>query len=772
MPRPLIWILLCLTCVASGQRGDQRTYDLQDVNWSVRIDAPSRSIVGDVTNTVRLISDEQSLRFDSAQLLIDSAEVDGKPVEFDLVQDSLWVKIGHQARAGETCKVRIRYHGNPQAGVYFVPASQAYPATTDVVYTQGEMEDNRYWIPTYDFPDDKATSEGHIDVPKGWSVLSNGSLIDVKSSGDRSVFHWKIDKPHSTYLISFVAGELSEIADGKRKLPVSYWVPKGLEAEGKLAFGNTDDQIQIYEKLTGISYPWPKFSQVAVPDFVFGGMENVSAVTQSIGTLHTADMEPLSDSEGLVAHELAHQWFGDLVTCSDWSHVWINEGFATFMPAFIARSRRGEDAYSLERLGAFDGGFGAQHGGDRPVVWDKFKLPIDMFDGHAYAGGAARLHMLLHLVGEPAFWKGVHQFLTEYGYRNADTDQFFDVMSRSTGVDLDSFKKQWFYSPFVPSLSVSRSASGFMIDLKPKAMKLKVEYAILSPGQTTLKFGSVELNGTPATISAEPNSLVIVDPSTWLMANISYDYPIASGQWLDLYRVAPCAATKARLLQSMTPATSEVERQSLVKDEANTNLRARIVRTLSQPTLLVPYLKDQSPELRNAAAETLGHVPDAASAVSALSDVVDNEPNENVKIAAFQAIINITNDKTWVERANQTRGFRDEFRCIALRWWASHDPERAREEALRALSLKPSQPVRMTCIEVLGTVKDQPGSRMVYDTLVGFVNAPEIGPLRAALRALSNYGDKRAIAVIEPFKKHGLHFVRRDAESALDVLRR
>lgn len=281
MRRPTL-ALLALASLAQAQAQtlpkqarDRHEYDLIDVDWKLKFDFAKGSIQGDVVNTVAATKDAPSLVFDCAKLTVDGVTLDGKAVPFKA--DGHVLAVASNAKQGAIQKVEIKYHGLPEAGIYFVPAARAFPAHTPILYTQGEMEDTRYWLPTYDSPDDKATSRGTVTVPSGWSVLSNGALT---RNGD--TWTWTIDKPHSTYLISLLAGPYSEAPDGKDPVPVSYWMPTGLEGWGKNAFAGTDAIIRCYGRLTGTPFPWNKYAQAAVADFMFGGMENVTCTTSTL----------------------------------------------------------------------------------------------------------------------------------------------------------------------------------------------------------------------------------------------------------------------------------------------------------------------------------------------------------------------------------------------------------------------------------------------------------------------------------------------------------
>jgi aminopeptidase N len=770
-PMKLGWVLAAslLTSVSFAQRNVPRTYDLLDVKWEVRLDEKARSIQGDVTNTLTPLATLREVRFDSARLNIDEVTVNGKRARFRTSGDALFVTLGEPAQAGQKLAVRVRYHGKPEAGAYFVPAERAFPAKTPMAYTQGEMEDTRYWLPTYDFMDDKATSEGTIEVPQGWNVLSNGRLVEKSEANGRARYHWKTEQPHSTYLISFVAGPYSAIEDGEGDLPVEYWVPVGLEEQGKATFGGTERMIRFYESLTGVKYPYAKFAQSVVADYMFGGMENISAVTNTITALHSPKEEPLASGEGLVAHELAHQWFGDLVTGKDWSHIWINEGFATFLPHFLVRELHGQEAFDIGRMNTLRGAFGAMKGQNEPMVWNKYQDAIERFGGNSYGGGAARMFMLMRLVGEEPFWKGVHAFLEKYKFANATTEDFFAVMSSETGQNLDGFRKQWFYQAGVPTVTVKREGDAFVVSQDSDKFDLPIEYMVFD-GPSPAKLEKATLGSRPLRIPAAEGALIQIDPECWSIAEVKYELGLDDKGWIEMFKKAPLAAQRLRLLGSVIAATTPEERVSLAKEEPNVDVQIELVRSLKDTGELVAYANQKDARIQLAAIETLGGTPKSDTSVELLTRVAKTEPNDILRLAAMKSLTQQEDSPKWVDEAYKIVGQGDSFRTWALEWWTAHDKDRAREMALGIVANPPTEPLRIQALRTLGQVKDKPGETKAFDALTRTLAEDSVGGVRTAASALGAYGDKRALPFLEKRKDHGLHFIRNEIRGIISGL--
>src|SRR6202049_4416627 len=325
-----------------------RDYDLQNVRVSLRFDLDQRKVIGEVTHTLTSLRDGLThLDFDCADLTISSARVNGKDTTFDLRDDKLRVNLAQPAKAGEKFEVNLRYEGKPTTGLYFILPDKDDPSRPKESWTQGEGEDTHHYIPIYDYPNDRTTSEMILTVPGDWLTVSNGKLLSVQdAAGGMKTWTWRQSLPVSTYLISFVAGEYREKKDIWRNIPVSYYVPRGMEDTIDSTFSHTKQMLDFFSERFGVAYPWEQYAQTAVDDFVAAGMENVSATTLSARDMVHADLasEKAEAADGLLSHELTHQWFGDLVTCKDWTNTWLNEGFATFGANLWHDSASGVDA--------------------------------------------------------------------------------------------------------------------------------------------------------------------------------------------------------------------------------------------------------------------------------------------------------------------------------------------------------------------------------------------------------------------------------------------
>ncbi|MBI4925398.1 MAG: M1 family metallopeptidase [Bdellovibrio sp.] len=435
---------------------------LEHLKLVCTIDPRQKSLQSVVTQKIRLIDPNvKTLTLDQVGLAIKWVKLNQEKAKFSCLGDKLYVEL--PSKKQQNFELEIDYEvKNPRKGLYFIGPDSDYPSKRYQVWSQGEDQDNRYWIPTFDYPNQKATTEIIARVPKGFTAVSNGALLSQKAEGEWVEFHYKLGVPHVTYLISLVVGEFEMWSDeGPDHLPVVYYVRPGQKENGKRSFSRTPKMIEVFSKKLGVPYPYEKYAQVAVQDFVFGGMENTSATTQTERTLHDERAHLDFSSDPLVSHELAHQWFGDLVTCRDWSHAWLNEGFATFMERVwieenIERygSQKVEEAKYYSHLEFKDYLEDDHEKYRRSVVCNLFQDPMDIFDSHLYNKGGVILVLLRHILGDDLFWTSIENYLKSNARKNVETIDLIRAIEEVTGKNMRLFFDQWIYSAGHPEFEV------------------------------------------------------------------------------------------------------------------------------------------------------------------------------------------------------------------------------------------------------------------------------------------------------------------------------
>jgi aminopeptidase N len=459
-----------------------RNYDVQHYIIRTSFDRANKIVFGDTIVQLKPLKENfQTFELDAADMRFESVKLDSgnSDLTYKIVGEKIIITLNKIYSSADSISVRLKYSTKPKKGVYFVDAlkEDGEVARAAQVWTQGEPEEAHHWFPSYDFPDDKATSEQFITTEKGETAIANGELLETKENADGTrTFHYKMPVVHSTYLTSFIVGTYVKIGDSYKNTPLGFYVYPDKTAVAPLAFGRTKKMIGIYEELTGVDFPYNKYDQTIVANFRFGGMENITATTMADSDIFLAGLGFAGGNvEDLVSHELAHSWFGNLVTCKNWSELWLNEGFATFMEAAYREKANGRedylrkikedarlfiisDAVSKNRHGLF---FGAAKGDE--ALFDQNNAPI------AYQKGGAVIHTLRETVGTENFWKAINIYLNRHKFGNVETTDLQKVMEETSEMKLEWFFKQWVYGAGYPKLNVKQN-----YNLKTKTLKLTV----------------------------------------------------------------------------------------------------------------------------------------------------------------------------------------------------------------------------------------------------------------------------------------------------------
>jgi aminopeptidase N len=471
-------VALMVMGFANAARADEpyarsKDYDLQHSKIVLKFDLDQKKVIGDVTHTLTILKEgTEKIWFDSVGLTIQSVTVNKAAAKFESKETKLIVPLASAAKAGQKFDVEIRYEGKPTKGLYFILPDKDYPDRPKQIWTQGESEDTRYYLPTYDYPNDRLTTETVVTVPASWVTVANGKLIGVSDSGNgNKTWTWKESVPSSTYLITVVAGEFDEVKETWRGMPVTYYAPKGRGDRLKANYGRTPQMLEFFSKQLGVDYPWEKYAQAMVDDFVAGGMENSSATTNTSTSLTHLKLahEYTTGEDPLISHELGHQWFGDLVTCKDWGNIWLNEGFATFMERWWVEHYFPRDQIEYEMWND------AKEWMDNPGLYVKPIVRHDFddsseFDGNAYNKGGWVLFMLRHQIGEEAFFAGLKHYLELNRGKNVVTADLTRAIEEATHINVDQFFSQWVYGAGAPRFDLAYTYD----DAKHKVM-LKVK---------------------------------------------------------------------------------------------------------------------------------------------------------------------------------------------------------------------------------------------------------------------------------------------------------
>jgi len=511
----------------------------------------------------------------------------------------------------------------------------------------------------------KMTSEIRVSVPHGLVVLSNGELVGSETPSGKKPwsYHFRLDQPHPSYLITLVAGDFAIVEDRDavtgpgKSVPVRYYVPPARKKDTARSFGETPRMIELFSRLTGVPFPWQRYSQIVVSDFIFGGMENTTATTMYEHVLLDERAALDISSTDLVAHELAHQWFGDFVTCRDWSHAWLNEGFATYLEHVEREDRLGRDEYD----------FGVSSDNDtylheasarysRPIVCRDYNEPIDLFDRHLYEKGGLVLHMLRRELGDEAFWAGIREHLTSHAYGIVETNDLQRALEKVSGRSLERFFDAWVYRPGHPELKVKVSWEDGLLSVSVKQaqkigetalfhFELEVEVGARSGTVSRHRKTVTRANDTLVIPLDERPAFVAFDPDLRVLGELSFEAPN------DMLRAQLTKATRAisrvraadALSRRDDPETIAALAATLANAKEAWMVRAETARALGKIrseqafAALSEHAGTEQPKVRRAVAAALGNfkTPEAAKV---LEKRAKHDPSYLVEAESVRAL--------------------------------------------------------------------------------------------------------------------------------------
>lgn len=806
---------------AKVQYERDRDYDLQNVVLRLKVDWAKKEFGGVVTHTVAPLRDGLTLiDFDAGPNLdVIKCSIDGVLAKFTREGARLHVTSPLRTIRGKPLQVAIRYASKTSAtgprslngtyGFHWILPERFVPARRPGFYTQGETEGNREWVPIYDSPNDKTTSETFVEVPDTWYVIGNGRMIgmnDDRKAHTRS-FHWKMTQPHSTYLLSLAGGEMDIGYEEWKGVGLLFAVPKGEAKYIDASFGDTKDMLSFFSDLLGVKYPWPKYAQTCVFDFG-GGMENVSATTLGEGSLVEArsGIHPMAS---LNSHELSHQWFGDLVTCKDWGHVWLNEGFATFFEQLYSEHSRGKDAYDSEREGALNSYLGEARRYKRPIATNLYPNPDSMFDSHTYPKGGLVLHMLRRELGDDGFFRGLGYYLRKNAYKPVDTNDLIRALGESSGKNMQAFFDQWVFKPGHPVIDYA-----WTYDVAAKQIVVNVSqlqdtkdgtpiyafnsgYAMIR-GKAGVQTGTVRLDRDKAEIrlpvSGKPDAFLL-DPAhdvlmerrekKWqpgeALAVVKNSTPAIS--WLDrrnaaltLLKEQPDDSTITSVAETVSGSRayqSDLYSRTII--ERLGQLKKPSLRPLFESVLAARGIapgKTVNPELRAAAITALAELPKDDNTITViLRSYVSEKEYFNVMRAALRALSNWDADgnlalfrqaATWDSRG-------DMVRIDALSAIARSKSNEAASALVEYTNPRYQRPVRLKALFYLdGGYKNAPA---VTAALIPLLKDDDERAARSAAEVLGSREDKNAVAALRAAEKDSKdEGVRKAAKSAADKL--
>lgn len=765
-----------------------RRADILHVKLDVTPDFAKRTVSGTATLRFKPIAlPLEKLELDAVDLKILSITAAGAQVaEHQVTNDKLIITFAKAVAPDTEAAVTITYSAQPEHGLYFRTPEMGYKTGDTQVWSQGEAEEHRFWFPSYDYPNERFTSEVICHVPKGMQVISNGTLQSEQPGKDGLVaFHWLQDKPHVNYLIALAAGHFHKLEDKAGTLPLALLVPPSHTAQAANAFADTRRIIEFYQKEIGMPFAWDKYYQVYCLDFIAGGMENTSCTFEAADMLFNSDTEQLRSLHGLDAHETAHQWFGDLVTCRDWSHLWLNEGFASYYTDLYEEQKSGADAmkYALWRE--------AQevfHANDtRPIVWRDYGDPMQQFDSRAYPKGAWVLHMLRSQLGADLYRRCIRTYLERHRNGIVRTEDLQDVIEEVSGLSFDQFFDQWLFHGGVPELKIDyawdaasklarisvRQTQKLSEQVRLFRVPLPVGFAI-SGQKGLLRFKadvSKETEDFYFSLPAQPE-LVRIDPDYTVLAKISFTPP---GPMLDkqlqsdvigrllaistldekhidklgnALRKDAFYAVRSEAAKALAKIADPEARATLIagrKGQTDARVRRAVVQALaalhtpeSQATLWQMAQSEKNPDILASIIETWGARPGEPEIAKALrKHLAGTSYNSTTQLASIKSL-RAQDDESAVpdilsrlQSLNDIRG-RDVSAAFDSLAFLARRPTNANRDAVRDfLAEKLSDPRRgwrLAATKALGTLRD-PKALGLLDLTLAISGGDTIDPV-------------------------------------------
>ncbi len=727
------------------------------------------------------------LELDALDLDIEEvADASGQPLTTRYDDRRLTIRFDPPLAPRTPGEVHIRYAcREPKAGMYFALPDEGYPARPLMIHTQGEAIFARNWFVCHDSPNARCTSEMLVTIPDKYLALSNGQLVaDEKLDGGRRRFHYRMEQPHAAYLVSLVIGEFAVVREQWHGRPVEYWVPPGQEGRALATFGKTPEMLELYSTLTGFEYPYAKYSQAVCYLFNWGGMENISATTMHENIILDERAALDQDEEGLIAHELAHQWFGDLLTCETWAHLWLNEGFATYMTPVWFEHARGADEYVYRIWGTLRGAAAA----DQPdlrggLVWPYYDHPDDTFSrgpSNPYGKGASVLHILRRELGDELFWRCIQEYVRRNAWKTVESDDLRSVVEELSGRSFERFFQQWVERSGVPSLRISYewndAESEAVVSLEQTqpitetapAMAINVHVWLMREDGTVEK-RVVEMGQRTARLAlrcaGEPR-MVCIDPELALLARVELELP--ASMVVRLAREGPTLASRLyavrELAQHDRSDARGVLKDMLLDESAFWGLRceaadalARMQHEQAREALLAGLREGaliREHRVRRAAVDALGRYRSPRVAET-LIRLTRHDATYSVESAAARALggqeVSDEVINTLLACAQKpSRG--DVIRSAAVAALGDLGDPRGIDAALALAEYGQPYRSRPAGVAALGRL-GQKGERRaeIRRALLALVSDPQNRTADAAVAALGVLGDEEAIPDLERF---------------------
>lgn len=566
-----------------------RVFDLLHTKLDLHFDWSSESVIGSAELTLTpYFYPDSILTLDAINFQIDALTVNGVTAKYDYDGEELKIHLGKLFHHKEEVKIYTQYRATPtrgddgsaaitsDQGLFFINADHSDPMKPQQIWTQGETEFNSRWFPTIDKPNERCTGDIILTVDTTFITLSNGALKTSVENGDGTrTDHWVMEIPHAPYLFMIAVGDFAKVSDLWNGKEVSYYVEHEYAEDARDIFAHTPEMLSFFSKITGLDFPWPKYSQIIVRDYVSGAMENTTAVI--FGEFIQKHKRELIDNhnDGIVAHEMFHHWFGDYVTCESWSNLTLNEGFANYAEYLWLEHKYGRDEAENHRIEEIQGYLYQASQEVHPLIDFQYADKENMFDAHSYNKGGLVLHMLRNLLGDDAFFKSLNLYLQKHALSAVEVHDLRLAFEQVSGLDLNWFFNQWYLSEGHPildftshwseenrsiELTITQSQDGSLpLFVLPTTVEL-----VYSNNQRIRREITIDSREEKIIIpSDEEPLLVVLDPERSLLAIINDSFD--PNQYQLLYHPSNALAIRSLAISKLVLEDTP-ENQSVIMD--------------------------------------------------------------------------------------------------------------------------------------------------------------------------------------------------------------
>ncbi|MBW4608857.1 MAG: M1 family metallopeptidase [Hassallia sp. WJT32-NPBG1] len=725
-----------------------RPGQVEHIYLDLSLDISNQSYNGSCT--IRLLpicNGVDRLTLDAVNLNIKSVQVNEVSEKFDYDGEQLFIELSQPTQINKRLLIAIAYSvEKPQRGIYFIQPDKHYPDKPTQVWTQGEDEDSRFWFPCFDYPGQLSSSEIRVRVPKPFVAISNGELIRTTEDGDDKIYHWSQQQVHPTYLMTLAVGNFAAIRDEWKGKPVTYYVEKGREEDAKRSMGKTPRMMEFLSEKYGYTYAFPNYDQVCVDDFIFGGMENTSTTLLTDRCL--LDERAALDNrntESLVVHELAHQWFGDLVVIKHWSHAWVKEGMASYSEVMWTEHEYGDQEatyYRLLEARSYLAEDASRY--RRPMVTHVYREAIELYDRHIYEKGSCVYHMIRAELGEELFWQAIQTFVRDNAHKTVETIDLLRAIEKATGRNLTFLFDQYVYRGGHPDFKVAYSwdqdaklakvtvtQSQVTTDNGNDLFDLKIPigfgYTSQSATETALSTFTVRVNEREQSfyfpLRSKPN-FISFDVGNNYLKTVSLEYPVPelkAQMEFDPNPISRIYAAEALAKKGGLEAVNALS--AALQNDSFWGVRVEVAKQLANIKLdqafekLVVGLKDTSSFVRRSVAEALGTIKTNESYKALKPLLQDGDPSYYVEAMAARSIGAIASanldDKPKEEKVlkllksvlSEKAGWNEVVRSGAIAGLAElKTSEAALNLILEYTKIGIPQPLRLSAIRALGKI--------------------------------------------------------------------